>query len=303
MEDLIQREFEDFAKFISEIDKSNLLRYKNEFFLKIDRIAEIIEKAPNKKELENQFFELCRELDHSIMHRRTREKPLGYAGDYLLIDWIYTKQTAPSGRGKLFDLLFHDYEAARSVRNRKQYFVKKCIELSHQKNSRVDILDLGCGPCRDVLETFQTSENGENLYFHCIDNEPKAIEYAKKLLSHTKVQNNIRLECANVFSVKTSHKYDLIWSAGLFDYLNDRLASLLLKKAWRYLKDKGEIIFGNFSPKNPTRKGMELVGKWYLIHRTANDLISLCQKAQIPFSEIQIESEPLGINLFCIIKK
>ena len=303
MGDLIQREFEDFVEFLSEIDESNLSLYKKEFFLKIDHIAAVIEKAPNREELEDQFFKLCRELDSSIMHHRTREKPLGYAGDYLLIDWIYTKQTAPSGRGKLFDLLFHNYEAARSVRNRKQYFLKKCTELSQQRKSEVDILDLGCGSCRDVLEIFQTSKNGENLYFHCVDNEPEAIKYATKLLSHTKAQNNVRLECANVFSIKTPQKYDLIWSAGLFDYLDDRLASILLKKAWRYLKDGGKIIFGNFSPRNPTRKGMELVGKWYLIHRTADDLISLCKKAEIPFSEIEIESEPLGINLFCVIRK
>jgi len=303
MSNSIRREFKNFEKFLSKVDTSDLQSYKDKFFRQIDSIAEDLKNAPNREELENQFFEICANIDCSLMHRRTREKPLGYAGDYQLIDWIYTQKTAPSGQGKLFDLLFHSYEASQSVRNRKQYLINKCIELSKTKKSRFDILDLGCGPCRDVLETFQATDNGKNLYFHCVDHEPEAIEYAKKLIAHTDVQNNIRLDCTNVFRLKTSNKFDLIWSAGLFDYLEDRIAVLLLKKIWRYLKDEGQIIFGNFSSKNPTRKGMELVGKWYLIHRTINDLIKLVRAAKLPFSELEVESEPLGVNLFCIIKK
>jgi len=303
MSNSIRRKFNNFEKFLSKVDASNLPSYKDEFFRQVDHIAEDMKNSPHREELENQFFEICANIDCSLMHQRTREKPLGYAGDYQLIDWIYTKKTAPSGKGKLFDVLFHSYEAAQSVRNRKQYFIKKCIELSHHKNSRLDILDLGCGPCRDVIEMYQTCSNGINIYFHCVDHEPEAIEYARKLLAHTDFQKNVHLDCTNAFHLKTSHKYDLIWSAGLFDYLEDRIAVLLLKKIWRYLKDDGQIIFGNFSPQNPTRNGMELVGKWYLIHRTADDLIKLARAAKIPFSELEVESESLGVNLFCIIKK
>ena len=89
----------------------------------------------------------------------------------------------------------------------------------------------------------------------------------------------------------------------MFDYLDDRVAALLLKKVWRYLKDDGQIIFGNFSPNNPTKHGMDFLVKWHLIHRSVDDLISLCKAARIPYSEVEVESEPLGVNLFCIIKK
>jgi 2-polyprenyl-3-methyl-5-hydroxy-6-metoxy-1,4-benzoquinol methylase len=300
---LIEKEMEDFSKFLQEIDKSNPSSYKKEFFKKIDHIAGLLEKAPNRKELEDRFFNICSGIDESLMHKRTRGKPMGYAGDYQLIDWIYTQKTAPNGRGKLFDQLFHSYEAAKSVRNRKDFFISKCMELSNKRKSPLNILNLGCGSCRDVLETFQTTTNGNHLYFHCIDHESKAIEYAKKLMKHTRAQNNVVLENASIFRLRTTRKYDLIWSAGLFDYLEDRVAILLLKKMWKYLKKDGQIIFGNFSPKNPTRKGMELIGKWYLIHRSANDLIKLCKKANIPFSEIEVSQEPMGINLFCTIKK
>ncbi|MBN2031121.1 class I SAM-dependent methyltransferase [bacterium] len=301
--DNIEKQFNRFKKFISEIDQTNLSEYKEKFFQQINSIAKTIESAPNRTELEDHFFEMCGGIETSIMHKRTRKKPLGYAGDYQLIDWIYTKKTAPSGKGKLFDLLFHSYEAAESVRNRKAYFIQKCIELSRQKQSRFDILNIGCGSCRDVLEMYQYSKNGKQIYFHCVDHEKKALQYAKKLFANTQLRENIHLDNENIFKLKTSKKYDMIWSAGLFDYLEDPMAILLLKKIWRYLKEDGQIIFGNFSTKNPTRKGMEMVGKWHLIHRTADHLIKLCKKTHLPFSEIEIESEPLGVNLFCILRK
>jgi len=297
----IYKEFEDFEKFISTLDSSNMPTFRDTLYKKLDRIAQLFEKSPNQEELRKRFFHLCNTFDCSLLHRRAREKPLGYAGDFLIIDWIYTKKTATSEQGKLYDLLFQSYEGAEAVRNRKQYFINKCLELSHNKKSRVDILNLGCGPCRDVLETFQATDNGENLYFHCIDNEPKAIEYARKLLSQTEEQKNIQLDHANVLRFRTSRKYDLIWVSGLFDYLEDRMAVILLKKIWHHLKDNGQIIFGNFSPANPARKGMDIMLKWNLFHRTDNDLIKLCREAKLPFSEI--ESEPLGVNLFCIIRK
>ena len=230
-------------------------------------------------------------------------KPHGYHGDFEIIDWIYTQKTADNGKGKLFDLMFHNYEASRAVRNRKDYFINKCLEMAKDHKRRLDILDIGCGPCRDILEMYKASGNGTNIYFHCVDHEPEAIKYANKLLANTDFQKNIELDCANVFRLKTAKKYDLIWSAGLFDYLDDRIAALLLKKIWRYLKDDGQIIFGNFAPENPTRNGMELVVKWYLIHRTADELVKLVRLSGVPFAEVEVESEPLGVNLFCVIKK
>ncbi len=303
MKDAAHREMEQFVEFIDEADTDDVEKFKKEFFHRIDHISDLIEASPEKETLKDDFFRICARMDESVMHQRTRQKPLGYAGDFQLIDWIYTHKTAPSGKGKFLDELFHSFEAAKSVRNRKQYFIKKCIELSHKKKDRLDILNLGCGPCRDVMETFTVSNNGHNMFFHCVDHETEALDYARKLLSQIRMQDHVVLDPSNVFRIKTDKKYDLIWSAGLFDYLEDRIAVLLLKKIWRLLKDGGQIIFGNFSPKNPTRKGMELVGKWYLIHRTADDLVRLCTKAGIPFTEIEIESEELGINLFCVITK
>jgi len=300
----IQTDFNNFKKLLSNINNTNNLSvYKNDFFNIINTIAEKINHSSDKEHLKEEFFNICSTIDSSIMHQRTREKPCGYAGDYLLIDWIYTKKTATNGAGKLFDELFHSYEAAESVRNRKEYFKKKCKEMYQELNRDIDILDLGCGSCRDVKEIYESLNNGHNINFHCVDSDPRAVTYARKVLNGKIDKYNIDIDVANVFRLKTNRKYDLIWSAGLFDYLEKRIVILLLKKIWRYLKDNGRIIFGNFSPINPTKNGMELVGKWYLIHRTASELIKICRETGLPISELEVESESSGINLFCVLKK
>jgi extracellular factor (EF) 3-hydroxypalmitic acid methyl ester biosynthesis protein len=295
--------FERFSKTVSEIDQADLADIKNRIFSEIDKIAELIDQAPEPEQERERFFELCHMFDQSLMHQRTRWKPMGYAGDFLVIDWIYTHKTADSGQGRKFDELFHMYEAAQAVRNRKDFFIRTCAELSKRKDSRIDVLDLGCGSCRDVLEAHRICNNGVQYHFHCVDHEPKAIEYARSLLQGTDAESFIRLENRNVFSLHTSKQYDLVWSAGLFDYLNDRAASMLIRKCWKFLKPDGIFVFGNFSPENPTRKGMELVSKWNLLHRTANQLIQICRTSGVETRSVEVESESLGINLFCRIQK
>jgi len=295
--------FKEFSKFIQNVNSQDVASYKDVFFKKIDTISEIIDSSPNGEELKEKFFSLCSALDDSIMHQRTRTKPLGYAGDFLLIDWIYTRRTSDSPHGKFFDNLFHSFEAAQSVRNRKEFFIKKCIEITKNATEPFNVLDIGCGSCRDALEAFESVDSWENLYFQCVDQEIEAIQYARELFRNKPYSSHVVFEQANVFFLKKDKTYPLIWSAGLFDYLDDRTIRVLLKKLWRIVPQGGEIIFGNFSPKNPTKKGMELVGKWFLIHRTAEQLLDICQNSGLDYSKIEIESEPQGINLFCTIQK
>jgi extracellular factor (EF) 3-hydroxypalmitic acid methyl ester biosynthesis protein len=303
VEERIQRAFEQFSRTLSKIGHSDLISIKSDIFEQIDQIAELIEQSPQPEMAREAFFRMCGIFDQSVMHQRTRWKPMGYAGDFLVIDWIYTQKTAESGLGQKIDQLFHSYEAAQAVRNRKAYFIKLCAKLSKMRQSRIEVLDLGCGSCRDVLEAHSICNNGVQYYFHCVDQEPKAIEYARSLIAGTGAEPYVQLDCKNVFRFETAKQYDLIWSAGLFDYISSRAASLLIRKSWRHLKEGGLFVFGNFSPLNPTRKGMELVSKWHLLHRTADELIGICEESGVPYASLEVESETLGINLFCKIRK
>jgi len=110
-------------------------------------------------------------------------------------------------------------------------------------------------------------------------------------------------EIANVVRIRPSRQYDLVWSAGLFDYLNDRLATVLLKRMWSWTKAGGTCVIGNFHASNPSRKYMEWCGDWCLIHRTDDDMRQLCRDAGIPAERVTITHEPLGVCVFALLTK
>ncbi len=144
---------------------------------------------------------------------------------------------------------------------------------------------------------FLTSTGGEvDIQFDLLDIDQHAIEYAKK--KNDKFLDHLNFIRANVKHFNTDKKYDLIWSAGLFDYLNDKLFVLLLNRVANNIAPAGQIIIGNFSPSNPTISVMEVMTEWYLNYRDEQHLTELAEQAGIGKEKISIEKEPLGINLF-----
>jgi trans-aconitate methyltransferase len=167
------------------------------------------------------------------------------------------------------------------------------------------VLNLACGPCRDVLEAItQAGGIAEGSYLHCVDSEGMAINYAKELLTNIDRKNiSFTFSNANVLRLRHPHRYDLVWTAGLFDYLEDRLAVVLLRKMWAWMKDRGILVVGNFHPRNSSRNLMEWCANWVLIHRTEEDFFRLCNEAGIPEKHIKFEQEPLGVCIFLVVQK
>jgi SAM-dependent methyltransferase len=136
---------------------------------------------------------------------------------------------------------------------------------------------------------------------HSIDLSADAIGQASTLCEP--FADRARFERKNVFRFRTDEKFDLVWSAGLFDYLNDDAFAATVRRLLTMVKPGGRIIIGNFNTVNPTRPFMELVTEWYLIHRSAQDLIRLATEAGAPVNQVSVLSEAEQVNLFLEIRK
>jgi extracellular factor (EF) 3-hydroxypalmitic acid methyl ester biosynthesis protein len=228
-------------------------------------------------------------------------RPHGYAGDFEIIDKIYQEDVTSVESLKNWDLFFHEQAATKAVRNRKQYFIDIVKEkvANHNGSGLYKILDIASGPGRDVFECFKTLDDYSNIYFECVDQDPKANRYAKHLCY--KYSKHIKFQERNVFKFKSFEKYHLIWSAGLFDYLDNKAFRLLLRKLLALSKVDGEIIIGNFSQTNPTRDFMEF-GHWFLNYRNPDELLQLAIECGVSDQNIFIGGEPEGVNLFLHIK-
>jgi len=226
-------------------------------------------------------------------------KPHGYAGDFEIIDRIYQKWISPDAHLARWDHFFHDMQAPKAVRNRKEYFLGLVGKtMQNQPHVELKVLNVGSGPARDVLETFQSF--GSGISFDCIDLDPKAIQYAKQL--NEEFIDRIRFHHCNALRFRSSSSYPLVWSAGLFDYLDDRAFKLLLGRLFKLVQKGGQLVIGNFSPENTSRDHMEC-GGWILNYRSEDRLRFLAASCGIRPEHISIGKESEGVNLFLHIHR
>lgn len=226
-------------------------------------------------------------------------KPHGYAGDFELIDKMYQQAISGHATYRKWDEFYHWHAAARAVRNRKSYF-KYLITTYLQAPRSFRILNVASGPGRDMLEALEAHPEAD-LHFDCVEMDLNAILYAVKLnkfhLPHLTFYNK------NVFRFTPKRQYPFIWSAGLFDYFDDKTFVRMLGKMLDWLTPHGELVIGNFSTNNPTRGYMEVLCDWKLHHRDETALLNLARACGSPLTKIRIGQEPQGVNLFLHVTK
>ena len=228
------------------------------------------------------------------------KKPHGYLGDFEIMERVYKKYASDNEDLENWDKFLHSWGASKAVRNRKKYFKRILYNLSKsQEVGEINVLNIASGPTRGVYE-FLKEASVSNIKFDCVDADNKAIEYGKDLCEDC--LDKICFYEKNVFRFSSDKKYDLIWSAGLFDYLNDKEFKILTQRTCSLAKRDGEVIIGNFSKKNPNKPYMEVVGKWILNYRSKKQISDLAKECGIPEENIKVNREEEGINFFLRIK-
>jgi cyclopropane fatty-acyl-phospholipid synthase-like methyltransferase len=93
-------------------------------------------------------------------------------------------------------------------------------------------------------------------------------------------------------------RYDLVWSAGLFDYFTDRGFAALLQRLLSFCKSgHGQLVVGNFTDPNPSA-AYQAFGDWSLEHRSRELLLRLARDCDGAAEPMYVGSEPEGVNLF-----
>jgi extracellular factor (EF) 3-hydroxypalmitic acid methyl ester biosynthesis protein len=269
-------ELHDYEKFTSIVNKLDPIE--------VDNFREKIKSVLNEQTL----------IGHGFV------KPFGYPGDFTLIDKIYRHDVNQDCRYKNWDLFFQNQPGANAVRNRKAFFIEYCKNLSAKKEN-AKVLILGSGPASDVHEFLTNFSGGNNMSFDLIDFDQSAIDFSRE--KNKTFNGNITYNKINALRYNSYRLYDLIWSAGLFDYFKDKHFTFLIRKYINCLLEDGEMVISNFSTKNPTKRLMEVLSDWYLNLRTESDLFRIASDANVDKELVSVEKEPLGINLFLKIKK
>lgn len=287
----------------SVIDEYETVLFENldSYIRSLENIASVFNK--DEHNAHKQYFQMA---IHPValkapFNRRCFEKPLGYPGDYLMMEMIYSD---PYQGESLFTKLLNTHSLSlpivEAVRNRSSY-IGEIIKSAVTDTPDASILNVGSGPAWEIREFLR---DGCNARFYLLDQEKNALEFVRKRLDGNSGSTFFLNEgIKRLIKLDFHIRFDLIYSTGLFDYLSDRLATRLIESLYGLLKEEGKLIIAN-ARYNPQRVWMEHGVEWYLRYRNREELLNLAEGLYPVSSNIHVEAENMGqLFIFLIIKK
>lgn len=254
------------------------------------------------------FKEVFPYIMRSRFAERAYYKPQGYAGDYFMMEMIYRHNPEGDGKlGLLVDRWMLNSVPADAVRGRRQLLgreLKSIFDEKRKTSNRVQIMSLACGPAREFCDFIGSCESDESIEAFLVDIDPEALRHAAANVNRTGTRASVRFMRENIIRWalgRVRHQFepqDVIYSAGLTDYLSRSLFIALVRQCYGHLKPGGILIIGNFGPSNPHRVFMDHLLKWELIHRSEPELLEIFENTPFGGDGVEVLSEKHGVNLF-----
>jgi extracellular factor (EF) 3-hydroxypalmitic acid methyl ester biosynthesis protein len=249
---------------------------------------------------------------------RTFTKPLGYAGDYEMMNMIVRNSLeGPSLYAKLVNAYLLDQVGPEAVRNRVGFLLNKIIEETgrvSRTGGSASIYNIACGPAWEVQHFLSDHPLAERARFDLLDFNEETLQHTTAKLDGIKKKYNrntpIRLFKKSVHhmlrdkdrSTQIETTYDLIYCSGLYDYLSDRVCKTLNSYFYERLSPGGLLVVGNFAPSTPVINFIEHFLEWFLIYRDGDRLASLAPEQARP-EDCRVMGEPTGANIFLEVRK
>ena len=242
---------------------------------------------------------------------RTFTKPLGYAGDYEMVNQILgDPQEGPSTYFQIVNVTFLKSLVAQAHRNRIDIlvdFLKQLAIKAKAEGRPYRVMNLGCGPAVEFQRFLREFDEPHLLEFELIDFSQETLDYAKDQLSAAAVKAGTTLSAQFVHqsvhelikrpTLKTEslHNCDAVYCAGLFDYLSDKVCNRLLAYFAARTRVGGKVLATNVHSSNPERLGMEHLLEWYLVYRDEERMTNMLPPG---FEQAHISTDTTGVNVF-----
>ncbi len=280
---------------------------------KLERLDKTLEEGRLKEYLLGYVFkEIFPYFMRSRFAQRTYFKPKGYAGDFLMMEAIY--RNTPDGDGNLglmIDAYCLQCPPAKAVRGRRRMLAKLLERYSGpliEQGRRVHIMNLACGSNRELFDFLKRCPDTSKIEAICMDADQDALKYTNKEVNIFPHEATIRLMKDNVVKWSLGRvrhefgKQDIIYSAGLTDYLDERLFIALLNRIYDFLNPGGITIICNFAARYPHRAWVDQLLQWKLIYRDEEDMRKLFAKSRFG-DEVELFTEEEGITVFAVARR
>jgi extracellular factor (EF) 3-hydroxypalmitic acid methyl ester biosynthesis protein len=251
---------------------------------------------------------------------RTFQKPLGYAGDYEMVNMILRD---PLEGGSLFakivNVCFLKQPPAEAHRNRITYLLRKLADETSRASRRgrpARIFNLGCGPAGEIQQFLKQDDASDSANFTLLDFNDETLAHTTRILDDLKLRfrratsiqtvkrsvHQILKEASRPGADTTPQSYDFVYCAGLFDYMSDRICKRLMNFFYDLLAPGGLLVATNVDCSRPFRNSMEFILEWHLIYRNRRQIETLLPDAAPPGAG-QVSADKTGVNVFIEVRK
>jgi extracellular factor (EF) 3-hydroxypalmitic acid methyl ester biosynthesis protein len=255
---------------------------------------------------------------------RAFNKPLGYAGDYEMVNMmIRSPYEGDTLFAKIINIWLLKQSPAQAHRNRVAHLETKLIEETVRVRSEgraAMIFNLGCGPAQEVQRFLEQQHIYECADFTLVDFNEETLAQLNKYLTDISRRlprpATFRMIKKSVFHILKSGdksllpasggKYDYVYCAGLFDYLSDDVCKQMMNIFYGMLAPGGLLLATNateaLNSSRPFRFSMEYILDWHLVYRDQQQFTNL-KPDLADMDDVKVIAENTGTNLFLEVRK
>lgn len=205
------------------------------------------------------------------------EKPRGYSGDARLLDFIYGHPSVSEAIESASPLGLELYGRTRNsfssqaVRERRDLLTREVDGIAAARGGEVDILAVAGGHLREAEQSIALKA-GDIRRWVALDQDPMSIgtiarDYGGTIIEP--IDGSVRGLLTDRHDLG---RFDMVYAAGLYDYLTLKVAAKLTRKCMDMLKPGGTFLFANFSPEMVDDGFMETFMAWPLQLRSEQDM-------------------------------
>ncbi len=247
-------------------------------------------------------------VNEDPMTKRALDKPRGYAGDAVMMDYLYGIHSSheadaqASRLGREIHRYIQQCPAGQAVRERRRH-IASLIDRRAAARFRPSVLAIASGHLREA-ELSGALRRGAVGRFVALDADAESLRevtahYAA--LGVDTVHASVRHILARKVHLET---FDFVYAAGLFDYLTDNVARALTARMFEMTAPGGQMLIPNFAPQVRDRAYMETFMDWWLIYRDEFDMAMIAagiDAAQI--TSYDVYSDPEGAVIYLLVNK
>ncbi|MGJ8725140.1 MAG: methyltransferase domain-containing protein [Roseibacillus sp.] len=288
-------------------------------FAEYERVVKMLDEEGRQAHRSHLMKAVHRFILQSPFSYRCFTKPLGYAGDYGMVNLMLgNPYQGATLFAKLLNYSFLDTGPVVAHQNRIDYLVSTLRKVASEraaKGLRTRVLNLGCGPAEEIQRFIEADPVAENCDFELLDFNPETLRYTEGQMKAAQqrsgrsvniqfIEESIQgfLRQATRGESYPKEGYDFVYCAGLFDYLQQRFCAKLTKVMFGLVKEGGLTAVTNVSRDNSIPAVMSDFLDWTLIERSQEEMLDLVPTGNLTLLK-ELKSDSTRINLFLELRK